>query len=163
MSNTKYFADLIKVCSVLPVFAVMPAMGANYTKVDETPMNGVLTMSGEYSWMDASTADDELSVWWIKGGHVTVQENTKFTNNKADVGIFSVSAKAPSYLTLNSGVVFENNVARFDGGAVANYDVLVATDVTFRKNVAQIDFDKDTTPMGGGRNCLRFCFEYKNL
>ena len=154
MSNTKCFADLIKVCSVLPALLVMPAMGANYTKVDETPMNGVLTMSGEYSWMDASTADDELSVWWIKGGHVTVQENTKFTNNKADVGIFSVSAKAPSYLTLNSGVVFENNVARFDGGAVANYDVLVATDVTFRKNVAQIDFDKDTTPMGGGAIAL---------
>lgn len=26
MSNTKYFADLVKVCSVLPVFAVAPAM-----------------------------------------------------------------------------------------------------------------------------------------
>ncbi|MBR2011681.1 MAG: autotransporter outer membrane beta-barrel domain-containing protein [Alphaproteobacteria bacterium] len=31
MSNTKHFADLMKVCSILPALLVMPAMGATYS------------------------------------------------------------------------------------------------------------------------------------
>lgn len=154
MSNIKHLADLVKVCSILPALAIMPAMADGYTVVPETLVNESMNMSGRYDWMDASTDSEEQSVWWLKGADVTVAENTVFANNKADVGIFSVSIKAPTSLTLKEGVLFENNSVRFDGGAVANYDVLEATGVTFRKNTAQMDYENDVTPMGGGAIAL---------
>lgn len=154
MSNIKHLADLVKVCSILPALAIMPAMAEGYTVVPETLVNESKNMSGRYDWMDASTDSEEQSVWWLKGADVTVAENTVFANNKADVGIFSVSIKAPTSLTLKEGVLFENNSVRFDGGAVANYDVLKATGVTFRKNTAQMDYENDVTPMGGGAIAL---------
>ena len=33
MSNMKHLADLMKVCSILPVFAVMPAMATDEAKL----------------------------------------------------------------------------------------------------------------------------------
>ena len=154
MSNIKHLADLVKVCSILPALAIMPAMADGYTVVPETLVNESMNMSGRYDWMDASTDSEEQSVWWLKGADVTVAENTVFANNKADVGIFSVSIKAPTSLTLKEGVLFENNSVRFDGGAVANYNALKATGVTFRKNTAQMDYENDVTPMGGGAIAL---------
>ena len=155
MSNQKHLADLLKVCSILPALAIMPAMAEEYTVVSETEIAEIETISGSHSWLDASTTgSDNLSVWFIKGGDVTVLSEAVFANNKADSGIFSTSSKAPSSLTLNSGVVFENNTVRFDGGAVANYNTLNANGVTFRKNTAQTDFENDTTPMGGGALAL---------
>ena len=155
MSNQKHLADLLKVCSILPALAIMPAMAEEYTTVSETEIAEIETISGSHSWLDASTTgSDNLSVWFIKGGDVTVLSEAVFANNKADSGIFSTSSKAPSSLTLNSGVVFENNTVRFDGGAVANYNTLNANGVTFRKNTAQTDFENDTTPMGGGALAL---------
>ncbi|MBR4860037.1 MAG: hypothetical protein IKV10_01930, partial [Alphaproteobacteria bacterium] len=58
MSNTnKYFADLIKVCSVLPVFAVMPAMAVSWNGMDDLVLgagevwktNDTMTVSGAIS------------------------------------------------------------------------------------------------------------------
>ena len=58
MSNTnKYFADLIKVCSVLPVFAVMPAMAVSWNGMDDLILgagevwktNDTMTVSGAIS------------------------------------------------------------------------------------------------------------------
>ncbi len=154
MSNTKHLADLLKVCSILPALAIMPAMAVEYTVVSETEIAKIETISGGHSWLDASTASGNQSVWFIKDGDVTVLSEAVFANNRADSGIFSTSSKAPSSLTLNPGVVFENNTVRFDGGAVANYNTLNANGVTFRKNTAQTDFENDTTPMGGGALAL---------
>ncbi len=154
MSNTKHLADLLKVCSILPALAIMPAMAEEYTVVSETEIAKIETISGGHSWLDASTASGNQSVWFIKDGDVTILSEAVFANNKADSGIFSTSSKAPSSLTLNSGVIFENNTVRFDGGAVANYNTLNANGVTFRKNTAQTDFENDTTPMGGGALAL---------
>ena len=36
MSNTKHLADMLKVCSILPVFAVMPAMATDEAKLGDT-------------------------------------------------------------------------------------------------------------------------------
>lgn len=154
MSNTKHLADLLKVCSILPALAIMPAMAEEYTMVSETEIAEIETISGGHSWLDASTASGNQSVWFIKDGDVTVLSEVAFANNRADSGIFATSSKAPSSLTLNPGVVFENNTVRFDGGAVANYNTLNANGVTFRKNTAQTDFENDTTPMGGGALAL---------
>ena len=154
MSNTKHLADLLKVCSILPALAIMPAMAEEYTVVSETKIAEIETISGGHSWLDASTASGNQSVWFIKDGDVTVLSEAVFANNRADSGIFSTSSTAPSSLTLNPGVVFENNTVRFDGGAVANYNTLNANGVTFRKNTAQTDFENDTTPMGGGALAL---------
>ncbi len=154
MSNHKNLADLLKVCSILPALAIMPAMASEYAVVPETLISEVKTISENGAWQDASTTSGNQSVWWIKGGDVTVASGVSFSNNKADSGIFSTSTEAPSSLVLNSGVVFENNTVRFDGGAVANYDTLNADGVTFRKNTAQTDFENDTTPMGGGALAL---------
>ncbi|MBQ8686226.1 MAG: hypothetical protein IJ517_00505, partial [Alphaproteobacteria bacterium] len=154
MSNQKHLADLLKVCSILPALAIMPAMASGYTVVPEDEISEVKTISGNFSGLDASTTSGNQSVWFVKGADVTIASGATFDNNKADSGIFSTSSKAPSSLTLNSGVVFENNTVRFDGGAVANYNTLNANGVTFRKNTAQTDFENDTTPMGGGALAL---------
>lgn len=154
MSNNKHFADLLKVCSILPALAIMPAMASGYTVVPEDEISEVKTISGNFSGLDASTTSGNQSVWFVKGADVPIASGATFDNNKADSGIFSTSSKAPSSLTLNSGVVFENNTVRFDGGAVANYNTLNANGVTFRKNTAQTDFENDTTPMGGGALAL---------
>ncbi|MBQ8042087.1 MAG: autotransporter domain-containing protein, partial [Alphaproteobacteria bacterium] len=133
---------------------IMPAMASGYTVVPEDEISEVKTISGTFSGLDASTTSGNQSVWFVKGADVTIASGATFDNNKADSGIFSTSSKAPSSLTLNSGVVFENNTVRFDGGAVANYNTLNANGVTFRKNTAQTDFENDTTPMGGGALAL---------
>ena len=154
MSNSKYLADLLKVCSVLPVFAIMPAMADDLHVVSETMISEVKTMSGNHSWLDASTSDKNQSVWYIKGGDVTVAPGAVFSNNLADSGVFSTSINAPSFLTINSGAVFENNTVRFDGGAIASFNTLKVDGGIFRNNTAQTDFENDTTPMGGGAIAL---------
>lgn len=154
MSNTKHLADLLKVCSILPALAIMPAMAEEYTVVPEEKIAEARTFSGNYSWLDASTDSAEQSIWWIKGGDVVIDSNSVFANNKADVGVFSVSIKEPSSLVVKSGTVFENNTVRFDGGAIAAYNKLSVSGATFRGNTAQTDFEKDTTPMGGGALAL---------
>ena len=156
MSVHKNLTDLLKVCSVLPVLAVMPAMADGYEKQDEITLTGDNNViSTGVSWIDASVGGGNTnSVMWVKSGVTTVNPGLKFTNNKADSGVFSTSAKYDSGLVLNKDILFENNIANYDGGAVANFYSMTADGVIFKNNTAQVDNVNDTQPMGGGAIAL---------
>lgn len=151
MSNTKHLADMLKVCSILPVFAVMPAMA-------ETSVSGVQVFDTGVSDVDASTTKfgGLDSVYFVTiGSDLTVKSGAEFKNNKADLGVFSTTKNKPmSALHLEQGVLFEGNVSRFDGGAVANFGILSSDGAIFRNNKAQIDLANNDTPMGGGAIAL---------
>ncbi len=155
MSNTKYFADLIKVCSVLPVFAVMPAMAAEYNEATEITISENTAISQGAAWQDVTGSAKYSALYFVKGADVSVASGTNFSNNKVGSGVFYTSVNAPSSLTLNPGVTFENNVARFDGGAIANFNTMTADGVTFRNNSASLNYeDDDYPPVGGGAIAL---------
>lgn len=76
MSNTKYFADLVKVCSVLPVFAVAPAM-ADVERI-------VTEVGGSQVWNNKTVSnfstDPKNSATW-EGGLVKVSGASSLTIN----------------------------------------------------------------------------------
>ena len=158
MAVHKNLTDLLKVCSVLPVLATLPAMADDYIKQDEIELSGVNNVVDTgVSGIDASVGGGKnFSVMWVKNGVTTVDSGLHFTNNKADSGVFSTSAKSnpKSKLILNPRILFENNVANYDGAAVANFGLMTADGVTFKKNITQIDNVNDATPMGGGAVAL---------
>lgn len=87
MSNTnKYFADLIKVCSVLPVFAVAPAMA-------ETHPDGLVIDAGTVETI--ATGDQEIYAGSLSGG-----------------GVLLVKPNADA---ANTTVVIEGSIKDFNG------------------------------------------------
>lgn len=100
MSNTKHLADLMKVCSILPIFAVMPAMATEQLKVNSNlemtegildgeftaaairvEDKGVLTING------AVFENNTIADTWYWGGVIynkgqIASINSAFTNNK---------------------------------------------------------------------------------
>ena len=100
MSNTKHLADLMKVCSILPIFAVMPAMATEQLKVNSNlemtegildgeftaaairvEDEGVLTINGAV-FVNNTIADTWYwsGVIYNKGQIASI--NSAFTNNK---------------------------------------------------------------------------------
>ena len=158
MSNTKNFSDLLKVCSVLPALLIAPAVAADdYVKVAERPVGTTDDWTENLSYFDASTGNVQSpsSVIFVNKGVTTIKSGTEFKNNKADSGVFSTTGKnGKSKIVLESGVLFEHNTALFDGGAFANFGKMDIDGVSFKGNKAQISFEKDTMPMGGGAIAL---------
>ena len=96
------------------------------------------------------------TVVFVKGATVTVGDNSVIKGNKADIGgAFAVSSTEGSLLKIGAETVFSNNEAYFDGGAIGNYGgAIIAENVTFENNVAQIGFAEDTNSIGGGAMSL---------
>ncbi len=133
MGNHKF----LKVCSVLPVLLVMPAMADDVTNVTVPELvNGTKTFQ---------VLQNEVAT--IKSGAVV-------SGNAADVGgaiqLFKPKdGKAGGKLIVEDGVTFKNNTAVYDGGAIGNYGSLDITGATFDGNIAQTT-DTDKGPIGGG-------------
>ncbi|MBQ7289751.1 MAG: autotransporter domain-containing protein [Alphaproteobacteria bacterium] len=74
MSNTKHLADLLKVCSILPALAIMPAMA---------DVERIVTESGsELTWTDKTVSDfstnpKEEATW--EAGLIKVSKGSKLT------------------------------------------------------------------------------------
>ena len=89
MSNTKYFADLVKVCSVLPVFAVAPAMAdaaerQTFTS-GETFVITNQSVSGHNEtaeWAGGLYLVSKQSELTIRGGRYTNNANNAIILNK---------------------------------------------------------------------------------
>ncbi len=92
------------------------------------------------------------TVVFVNGATVTLGDNSVIKGNKADIGgAFAVSSTAGSLLKIGAGTVFSNNEAYLDGGAIGNYGgAIIAENVTFENNTAQIGIADDPTPIGGG-------------
>jgi predicted outer membrane repeat protein len=110
----KNLADILKVCSVLPIFAVMPAMAAEYT---------------------------------VKAGEsLAVTEG--FSN--AEKGVFQNNGS----LTINDGLVFENNNTNGYGAVIYIFDknatyTKIGDNVVFSGGAALEGTSADYSGMGG--------------
>lgn len=181
MSNTKYFADLIKVCSVLPVFAVMPAMAeapkpidgkiSNQTVSNETVRSYNLGNLGEdlLIYKSSFTNNSNTDGGWggvahATGGFILTVKESNLTGNFASTGggAFSSGTGAKEINVIDSK--FTNNVAQYDGGAIASYAGFNIKNSMFDSNRAMYEKDEDGNwkrlenfgkdPLGGGALAL---------
>ena len=122
MATYKHITDLLKICSVLPALAIMPAMA------EETIVNNDNLAVSNQVYRDTITkkaADDTQ-----RGGAVTINygvsgvsvaDGTSFIGNKhlADTGGGAI--KALNGFTIGNNVTFDGNTADNDGWAGALY------------------------------------------
>lgn len=144
MSTYKHLADLLKICSVLPVLAVMPAMAEDNFAIENQIYSGLI----EGNVNTDSTRGGAITINYNTNG-VTVADGTVFQNNKTEVSAGGV-IKALNGFTVGDNVKFLNNKATEKGwGAGALYiklanvatpsentDVVIGKDSLFEGNVA---------------------------
>lgn len=171
MSNIKHLADLMKVCSILPIFAVMPAMATipdGYVESTEQSIKAPVSIVGEnyensYVRSPEGTAleDQNLTnLYFSHGKKTSTIKDTVFRNNNTELGGALATAGGgnvvPGELGGNQTELFvENssfigNSALYDAGAIGNYGFLtIGEGVVFEQNVSVNGYD---TPdyMGGG-------------
>jgi predicted outer membrane repeat protein len=171
MSNTKHLADMLKVCSILPVFAVMPAMATipdGYVESTEqsikAPVNIVgKTYENSYVRSPEGTALEKqnlTNLYFSHGKKTSTIKDTVFRNNNTELGGALATAGGgnvvPGELGGNQTELFvENssfigNSALYDAGAIGNYGFLtIGQGVVFEQNVSVNGYN---TPdyMGGG-------------
>lgn len=165
MSNQKHLADLLKVCSILPALAIMPAM-AEVERIVVTPEDGEFVLSHGIS---GATADTDGGAVEVKVGAQLSINGGVFENNsvydadnmfggaiwsygKLDVdgasfsgnsatsgGAIGTSTKSTGTTIKNS--VFANNHA-LDGGAVSAFKSLSVENSRFENNTAMYDRDE---------------------
>ena len=169
MSVHKNLAELLKVCSVLPVLAVMPAMaGTGITDTDDggifeyNDSSDMYTMSangtvGGFSGYDASDRFEAAVIFVGAGKELSVSGGATIQDNKAQVGgaIAITGNAAGATLNIGKDVKFLNNTALFDGGAIGNYgNTIVANGVLFQGNKAQLEPENNENQIGGGAMSL---------
>ena len=144
MSTYKHLADLLKICSVLPVLAVMPAMAEDNFAIEDQIYRGLI----EGNVNKDSTRGGAITINYNTNG-VTVADETVFQNNRTEVSAGGV-IKALNGFTVGDNVKFLNNKATEKGwGAGALYiklangatpsentDVVIGKDSLFEGNVA---------------------------
>lgn len=123
MSNTKYFADLIKVCSVLPALMVMPAMA--------TPILQTVGAGGTYTIKasdNAKLSDNNITgkfdggLIYVNGGGKLNIDGATFANNEfnsdndSEWGFGNIFNKGEMDIV---NAVFMNNFST-SGGAISN-------------------------------------------
>lgn len=172
MSNNKHFADLLKVCSILPALAIMPAMAEvpegfveSTEQAISEPMNIVgKTYENLYvrSPEETPVADQNLTNLYVTHGTKTSNiSNSKFHNNNAEVGgAIAVAGGGSPYWPEKLGgnqtelvvtnSTFSENSALYDAGAIGNYGFLtIGEGVEFRNNTSVNGIDT-VDYMGGG-------------
>ena len=144
MSKYKHLADLLKICSVLPALAVMPAFAEDNLAVENQIYSGVI----EGNVNTDGTRGGAITINYNTNG-VTVADGTVFQNNETQNSAGGV-IKALNGFTVGDGVKFLNNKATEKGwGAGALYiklangatpsentDVVIGKDSLFEGNVA---------------------------
>ena len=165
MSNTKHLADMLKVCSILPALAIMPAMAG--TGIIDTDAGGIFEYStdsdlytvisdgsvGSFSGYDASDRFEASVIFVGKGKRLSVADGSIIQDNKAQIGgaLAITSNAAGATLQIGKDVKFLNNIALFDGGAIGNYgNTIVADGVLFQGNKAQLAPESNENQIGGG-------------
>ncbi len=165
MSNTKHLADLLKVCSILPALAIMPAM-ADVQRVIITPEDGEAVLEHGISGSTADTDGGAIEVavgasLSVKGGAFDNNsvydannmfggaiwsygkldvDGTSFSGNSATSGgAIGTSTKSTGTTIKNSK--FTNNHA-LDGGAVSVFKSLSIENSVFENNTAMYARDE---------------------
>lgn len=150
--NARY-RSVLKKCFMLNAMVLMglasnTAFAGDYdnlhTLTPETANMGTVTIENEH------VTSEYGSVYIVPNGVTgVIGENSVIRNNTAGIGTISVSKKE-GVLQVGSGTVFENNTAKYDGGAIGNYGgAIIADNVTFTGNKAQTG-SSDSQAIGGG-------------
>ena len=139
MSNTKYFADLVKVCSVLPVFAVMPAMANTLDSQLVIDSSETLKLSNvDISWMTADTNGGAI----VSAGALNVS-GVKFVGNSSQgYGGVAYLLNVDGTTSLNvSDSKFSTNSAYIGGALFGHTNASITLNNT--------DFEYNTADFGG--------------
>ena len=111
MSNTKHLADLLKVCSILPALAIMPAMAAEYTSTD-IEKYPYTVKAGDSLVVTQGYSNAENGVFH-NNGNLTIGDGLVFSENNTDgygatVYIFNKNA---TYTKIGNNVVFSGGTS----------------------------------------------------
>ncbi len=144
MSNTKHLADLLKVCSILPALAIMPAMAEDYTQngVFKKVENGEILDLSQY---DSVLFDDGAKIenyGTVKLGGDVRFENATMNNNNS-----SVAEQKKIVYSGDGNITFVNGRILNRGAEYSNPPAIVGGLVDFR-TTGDISFSGDMDPTG---------------
>ena len=165
MSRYKHLADLLKICSVLPALAVMPAFAE-----DAVLNNNNLAQDNQ---IYSETIENQYATSTERGGAVTIDystndvsvaDNAIFQNNEVQASTAGGAIKALNGFNIGNNVQFISNKASNGGawGAGALYIKLANKDVASANTTVQIGenalFQNNIAGLGGAIG-----LEYGNL
>ncbi|MBO5739824.1 MAG: autotransporter domain-containing protein [Alphaproteobacteria bacterium] len=111
MSNNKHFADLLKVCSILPALAIMPAMAEEYTSgdIEKYPYT---VKAGDSLLVTEGYSNAENGVFH-NNGNLIINDGLTFADNNtqkygATIYIYNTNA---TYTNIGNNVVFSGGTA----------------------------------------------------
>lgn len=142
--------SLLLSTALVAVFAATQAFAAGdyKNKWDKDEDKGTVNISGEV--YQTGSLDSVIGV----SGNVSVGENSVFSDNKSGTGGAVAVLKHDGSLTIGANTQFLNNEAKYDGGAIGNYNGSVLTDnILFKGNKAQT-LGTDKNAIGGGAMSL---------
>lgn len=165
MSRYKHLADLLKICSVLPALAVMPAFAE-----DAVLNNDNLAQDNQ---IYSGTIENQYATSTNRGGAVTIDystndvsvaDNAIFQNNEVKASTAGGAIKALNGFNIGNNVQFISNKASNGGawGAGALYIKLANKDIASENTTVQIGenalFQNNIAGLGGAIG-----LEYGNL
>lgn len=165
MSRYKHLADLLKICSVLPALAVMPAFAE-----DAVLNNDNLAQDNQ---IYSGTIENQYATSTDRGGAVTIDystndvsvaDNAIFQNNEIQASTAGGAIKALNGFNIGNNVQFISNKASNGGawGAGALYIKLANKDIASENTTVQIGenalFQNNIAGLGGAIG-----LEYGNL
>lgn len=165
MSRYKHLADLLKICSVLPALAVMPAFAE-----DAVLNNNNLAQDNQIYF---GTIENQYATSKNLGGAVTIDystndvsvaDNAIFQNNEVKASTAGGAIKALNGFNIGNNVQFISNKASNGGawGAGALYIKLANKDIASKNTTVQIGenalFQNNIAGLGGAIG-----LEYGNL
>ena len=165
MSRYKHLADLLKICSVLPALAVMPAFAE-----DAVLNNDNLAQDNQ---IYSGTIENQYATSTNRGGAVTIDystndvsvaDNAIFQNNEVQASTAGGAIKALNGFNIGNNVQFISNKASNGGawGAGALYIKLANKDIASENTTVQIGenalFQNNIAGLGGAIG-----LEYGNL
>ena len=122
MATYKHLSDLLKICSVLPALAIMPAMAEEPIVNNENTAQPNQVYRGTIA---GQAADDETRGGAVTIGYgvsgVSVADGTSFIGNKHLTATGGGAIKALNGFTIGNNVTFDGNTANNDGWAGALY------------------------------------------
>ena len=122
MATYKHLTDLLKICSVLPALAIMPAMAEEPIVNNDNLAQPDQVYSGTIA---GQAANDETRGGAVTIGYgvsgVSVADGTSFIGNKHLEATGGGAIKALNGFTIGNNVTFDGNTADNDGWAGALY------------------------------------------
>lgn len=137
MSNNKHFADLLKVCSILPALAIMPAMAEDFTQhgASKNVKNGEILDLSQYDSVLFDGGAKIQNYGTVKlGGDVRFENATMHNNNSSVEEQKKIVYEGDGNITFvnsrisNPGVEYNSNPPAIVGGLV---DFRTTGDISF--------------------------------